>query len=85
MKSINHRTSLKIKKGANAFSNSLREEATARTIALDGGSIGAESAYEARVPRFAQTGITRRQYSGRRNQNGVRVADLVFTRDLSEN
>ena len=49
MKSINHRTSLRIKKGANAFSSSLTKRATVKKIVLNGGSVGAESPDEARV------------------------------------
>jgi hypothetical protein len=49
MKSINHRTSFKIKKGATAFSSSLRRRTTVKKIVLNGGSVGAESLDEARV------------------------------------
>jgi hypothetical protein len=49
MKSINHRTSLRIKKGATAFSNSLRERATVKKIALNSGAVGAKSPDEAKV------------------------------------
>ena len=47
MKSINHRTSLRIKKGATAFSNSLT--ATVKKIALNSGAVGAKSPDEAKV------------------------------------